>query len=44
MQDAEIQVSKSDEMRLYVGNNNEKFLSLVTKHKGLFKDVTGLYI
>lgn len=44
IQDAEIQVSELDEMRLCVGNNDEKFLPLVTKHKGLFKDVTGLYI
>ena len=44
MQDAGMQVSELDEMRLCVGNNDKKFLPLVTKHKDVFKDVTGLYI
>ena len=44
MQDAKIQVSELAEMKLCVGNHEEKFLPLVTKHKGVFKDVTGLYV
>ena len=32
MQDTGMQVSELDEMRLCVGNNDEKFLPLVTKH------------
>lgn len=44
--DAGVQVGEplaKNEMRLCIGNNDEKFLPLVTKHKGVFKDVTGLY-
>ena len=44
MRDAKIQVSELAEMKLCVGNYEEKFLPLVTKHKGVFKDVTGLYV
>lgn len=44
MQDTEIQISELAEMKLCVGNYEEKFLPLVTKHKGVFKDITGLYV
>ena len=44
MQDAKIQVSELAKMKLCVGNHEEKFLPLVTKHKSIFKDVTGLYV
>ena len=31
-----------DEPNYCVGNNDDKFIPLITKHKGLFKDSTGI--
>ena len=42
-QDVELQANELDEMMICIGNSDEKFHPLVAKHKGVFKDVTGLY-
>ena len=42
MVDAEIQVGEQQSQRVCVGNDDEKFKPLISKHKGVFKDSTGM--
>jgi len=42
MVDAEVQVGEQQSQRVCVGNSDKKFNPLINKHKGVFKDSTGI--
>jgi len=37
-----VQEEREEELRFCAGNSDEKFIPLVVKHKGVFRDVTGI--